>query len=147
MERPVDIGIKLTLDIGREFQPELTIAGNFKVTDGEVTGWGSAFAVQEAFSRLGYEGALDDGNRIPQGVLETFIGQKILRLSYVSGTKPDGRLRYSDWNLIGSVEEGAHALVKRFKKSLAKGYPKNYRPELLEEAPTPQLLTGTDDAF
>ena len=55
LERPVDIGIRLYLDIGREFQPELIIAGNFKrdPATNEVIGWGGAFVVQEALSRLG----------------------------------------------------------------------------------------------
>jgi hypothetical protein len=133
LERPVDIGVKLTLDIGKEFNPELVIAGNFKrdPDTGEVVGWGSAFVVAEALSRLGHTGPLDEGNGIPPGVLESVIGKRFLRLSYVSGMKQDGRFRYSDWNQIGTLEEGPHALAARFSRSLAKGFPKNYRVEVL----------------
>jgi hypothetical protein len=140
MDRPYDIGFKLILDIGRDFQPELVIAGNFKrdqITD-EVIGWGSAYVVQEALTRLGYKGSLDNGNSLPVNVLETFIGQKILRLAYISGTKDNGKFRYSDWNNIATLDEGGDNLFARFKKSLAKGYPKNYRPALLD-APIPNI--------
>jgi hypothetical protein len=39
LQRPVDLGITLKLDIGRSFQPEMTIAGNFKTdpSTGECT--------------------------------------------------------------------------------------------------------------
>ena len=135
MAQPVDIGIKLVLEIGRDFQPEMTIAGNFKrdLETGEVVGWGGAFIVQEALARLGYIGELDKNNRIPPDALADLVGKKFLRLSYVSGIGKTNAKRYSAWNLIGSPDEGAESLVARFKKSLTRGYPKNYRPELLEE--------------
>jgi len=138
-ENPVDIGIKLTLDIGKDWNPEMIIAGSFKrdFETNEVIGWGSAWPVQEALSKLGYTGSLNEDNRIPPEVLEDIVGKKFLRLSYVSGTKGDGKHRYSDWNLIGSVEEGADTLAARFRRQIAKGYPKNYRPELLEAPVTP----------
>ena len=135
MERPIDIGLKLTLDIGRDFQPELLIAGNFKrdPKSNEVVGWGSAFVVQEALARLGYTGTLEGDNRIPADVLAEVVGKHIYRLSYVSGQKDGGKLRYSDWNQIATLEEGGDDLLARFKKSLTRGYPKNYKPDLLTE--------------
>lgn len=137
-----DIGIKLTVDVGRDFYPELIIAGNFKhdPDSSEVIGWGGAFVVQEALSRLGYTGNLEKQNNIPEEVLREAIGKRVLRLTYVSGRKENGKPRYSDWNLIATVEEGAQFLVNRFRRSLARGYPKNYRPELLD-APTDVSLT------
>jgi hypothetical protein len=135
MDRPVDIGIKLTLEIGKNFQPVLSITGNFKrdTDTGEVIGWGSAFVVQEALSRLGFKGELDQENRIPADALQRVIGKSFLRLSYISGEKQNGKPRYSDWGRMASTEEGAEELAKRFKQSVAKGYPKNYRPELLDQ--------------
>ena len=135
MAMPVDIGIKLVLEIGRDFQPEMTIAGNFKrdLATGEIIGWGGAFVVQEALSRLGFTGTLDRNNRIPPEIVAGLVGKKFLKLSYVSGLSRTNAKRYSAWNLIGTPEEGAESLVARFKKSLTRGYPKNYRPELLDE--------------
>jgi hypothetical protein len=133
-DRPYDIGLRFTLDVGRDFQPEMLIAGNFKrdPSTGEVTGWGSAFVVQESLIRLGYRGDLDPGNRIPPVFLEGLPGMSFVRLSYVSGTKQDGRVKYTDWPQIATVEEGAESLANRFRKSLTKGYPKNYRPQAVE---------------
>ena len=133
LERPVDIGIKLYLDIGREFQPELIIAGNFKrdPSTNEVIGWGGAFVVQEALSRLGYQGELEPNNSISDKVLLAIVGKRFLRLSYISGMREGGKPRYSDWNHIATVEEGPEDLLSRWKHSLSKGYPKKYCPDLL----------------
>jgi len=138
LDRPYDIGIKLTLDIGRGFQPELTIGGNFRrdVDTNEVTGWGSAFTVAEALSRFGYNSELSADNTIPPDVLQSLVGKQFLRLSYVSGTKQNGKLRYSDWSQIATLDEGAESLAERFRRSLAKGYPRNYRPQVLDGSVT-----------
>lgn len=135
MDQPVDIGIKLTLDIGKDWNPEMVIAGSFKRDweSNEVLGWGTAWPVQEALARLGYDGSLDEGNSIPANVIEDIVGKKFLKLSYVSGIRDGGKPRYSDWHIIGTPEDGADNLAARFRRQVAKGYPKNYRPELLEQ--------------
>ena len=134
-DNPVDIGIKLTLNIGRDFNPEMTIAGSFKRDPNteEVVGWGSAFLVQEALLRLGYTENLEQGNRIHSHVFQEVVGKKFLKLAYVSGVRDNGKLRYYDWNQIATLEEGVENLVNRFRRSLAKGYPKNYRPDVLDQ--------------
>lgn len=155
MQNPCDIGIVLVLDIGRDFQPELIIGGLFKrdVNTGEVVAWGSAFIVQEALSRLGFTGRLDPGNKIPKAALSALKGRPILRLSYVSGTRENGKLKYSDWSQIGVPESGESELVGRFRKSLSRGFPKNYRPELvdagvpLEPTSAPLPSPEVDDVF
>ena len=139
-DRPWDIGVRLFLEVGRDFQPELVSAGEFKRNaKGEVIGWGSAFVVQEALMRLGYSGDLDSANRIPFKVLQSLVGKKFLRLTYVSRLNDKGRVKYTDWNQIGTLEEGPAELVNRFKRSLSRGYPKNYRPEVLEQGVTEKL--------
>ena len=146
LQRPVEMGLKLTLDIGREFQPELIIAGELKhdTATGEVIGWGSAFVVQEALSRLGYTGPLTIQNRIPADVLNGLVGKKLLRLSYVSGVRENGKSRYSDWNQIGTPEDGVEELLARWKRSVRRGYPSNYRPMPVEE---PGANGGNGDPF
>lgn len=153
LDKAFDIGIKLTLDIGKDFQPEFLIAGNFKrdpLTD-EVIGWGSGFLVQEALTRLGYDGRLAEGNAIPPEVLEFLIGKSFYRLSYVSGVKENGKLRYSDWNHIASLDEGAEDLLRRFKRSVSSGYPRNYKPFLERETvsvpPEAASAMKEDDPF
>lgn len=134
LKKSYDIGVKLMLDIGREFKPTLVIAGNFKKDESKknVTGWGSAFVVRDLFGKIGYEGTLGDDNKLPQEALDFLIDKEFLRLSYVSGTKENGKFRYSDWSQVAAVDEGEDVLYKRFIASHAKGYPSNYHPELLE---------------
>jgi hypothetical protein len=133
LKRPIDIGMKLTLEVGRDFQPEFLIAGNFHIDikSGEVTGWGSAFVVQDALLRFGYTGPLDPGNKIPPKALQDLVGITFLRLSYISGTKQSGKPRYSDWTTIGSLTDGPEELLVRWTHSRARGYPRNYRPNIL----------------
>jgi hypothetical protein len=139
MQMPCDIGIVLTLDISKSFQPELIISGMFKrnVDTGEVIGWGGAFVVQEALLRLGYTGLLDAGNKIPKAALNALVGKEILRLAYVSGTKDGGKLRYSDWAQIGTPSTGEQELANRFRQSVTRGYPRNYHPSLMDGTPMP----------
>jgi|GEM_PF-3500497 len=133
MSRAVDIGMNLTLDIGQAFRPRLLIAGNFRrdIKSGEVVAWGSACVVQDALLRLGYAGSLDPGNKIPAKALQDLLGVTFLRLSYVSGTKQTGKARYSDWTTIGAISEGPEVLLARWKHSRSRGYPRNYRPDVL----------------
>ena len=135
MQEPVDIGIKLKVDIGRDFLPEMIIAGNFKREHdtGEVIGWGGAFVVQEVLSRLGFTGELDRNNRIPPEALAGAVGKKFLRLTYISGVGRSGGKRYTSWHQVATPSEGAENLVERFKRSLRRGFPKNYAPDILEQ--------------
>jgi len=133
LNNPVDIGIKLTIDVGKEFTPEMFIFGNFEydMLTGDIIGWGSAFVVQEVFKKLGVQGHLTKDNTIPESALAQLVGKQFYRLSYVSGAKDNGQLKYSDWNIIASLVEGAAFLASKFQKSLTRGYPKNYKPQLL----------------
>ena len=86
-----DLGVVLTLDVGRDFKPELTIAGNL---NGEE--WGSAFKLRELFLACGLSGELDEVEGkyvIPKEILDGLVGKTIKKLSYRSGTKPNGNAR------------------------------------------------------
>jgi len=132
-DSPVDIGLKLYLDIKKDFMPEMNIAGYFeRDIQNNIKGWGSAFVVQDALSKLGFKGKLTVDNRIPSDVLQSLEGKQFYRLSYVCDLR-DGKLRYCDWNIIGSPDETPESLAKRFSKSLLKGYPKNYRPDCIDK--------------
>lgn len=140
MSAPCDIGLKLILDIGKTFQPEMTIMGNFNREDGTVKGWGRAFVVRDFMNRLGIRDWLTEDNRFRDGVLTELVNKSFLRLSYVSGRRKNGKVRYSDWSQVGTKEEGASKLLERFEASLAKGYPNNYSPDTLDE-PAPDTAT------
>ena len=149
LTQPFDIALCLTLDVGRDFQPELIIGGNFKkdVNTNNVIGWGSGFLVQDVMNRLGYNGPLEEGNSIPRTALQSLVGKKFYRLSFVSGIRDNGKFRYSDWNQIASENEGTESLMKRFMQSVAKGYPKHYKPELLEQVVLENSKKNDDESF
>ena len=137
LSMPCDLGVKMSLDIGRDFQPDFMITGALKRdTEGIIIGWGGAFKIRDFFANLGISGDLvpDDIERpttysIPQALMDAAKGQQFLRLSYVCGKKPNGKTRWADWTDIGSIAEGETVLIQRFKKSVAKGYPSNFKPE------------------
>lgn len=132
-DSPIDIGLKLYLDIKKDFMPELNIGGYFERDNrNNVTGWGSAFVVQDFLNKLGFKGKLASGNRIPKDILQSLEGKQFYRLSYVCDLR-DGKLKYCDWNIIAAPDETPESLAKRFSKSLLKGYPKNYHGDLIDK--------------
>lgn len=150
---PVDIGVELKLEIGRSFQPTLRIAKNFKHDDkGNIVDWGAAFPLREFLEQIGGT-KLDDNYRIPAELLEAIVGKDIIRLSYVTGVKEGGKLKYKDWDRIMFKGSGDPlALAKRFIDEYKRtGYPKNYHPEAIEEVsaaafdfPVPDESEGPD---
>lgn len=130
---PIDLGIELELEIGRSFRPKLRLFGNFKTTAAGEKTWGGAFKLRDFFRKAGCKGSLGDDNKIPKEWLDSLIGKKIWRLSYVSRIRPDGKLGYSDWNEVWMAEEDPEKMAASFKTQFLKsGYPKNYNADLLE---------------
>lgn len=133
MSAPVDLGIALTLDIGQSFNPTMHFMGNFRRDEVSkaVVDWGGATAVKMFLNQMfpGEEIPLTEDFHVPQDVLDRLIGKQFRRLSYISGVKPNGKTKYSDWNTIVSIEKSDEDLIALFHKSLAKGYPRNYKPD------------------
>jgi hypothetical protein len=90
------------------------------------------------FQALGLNGELDpeDHPIIPSQWLEEAVGKTFFRLSYTAGKRDDGRFKYCDWNEVGSITDGEEKLMNSFRKSLAKGYPKNYIAPVFDDAPS-----------
>jgi hypothetical protein len=99
-------------------------------------------------SAVGYQGEdlpQEDGlPRIPAEWLEACEGTQVLRLSYASGHRKNGKINYSDWNKFGSLLEvnqdddvelqGAiNKLLNEFVKDNANGYVWKYTPEVAED--------------
>ena len=132
MKSPCDIGVELKIDIGREFTPTMVLWGDFKRDNqGNVVGWGGAFVLRDFLTKVGYKGELGENNSLTPEIIAFLNNKEFIRLSYLSGIKEGGRYRYSDWNQVASVEEGATGLVQRFRHSVEQGYPRNYHPELV----------------
>ena len=135
---PIDVGIEVTLDIGKSWQPKWRIYGHLKEKNGMLT-WGSAFRVRDFLAALGAVGTLTEDGHIPQEVLDQLAGKQFVRLSYVSGF--DGntqKRRYRDFTFIETVkdftnqaelERAGRKLTDRFQKDVAAGYTKDFNPE------------------
>jgi hypothetical protein len=136
-ENPCEVGLQIKLDIGRSFQPIMAFAGNFKRNEaGQITDWGNATTLKIFLSNMGVKGELDANNKVPIEVIKALIGREIFRLSYVKGVKEtDGVTKpsYGTWNTVLPATEGNDKkLADMFQASLKKGYPKNYKPEVLD---------------
>lgn len=140
---PVDCGIKLKVDIGRDFQPDMTIYGNFKADGGKLS-WGSAFVVKDLLSQLGIKGELNSDGSVPQDILDQLTGRQIIRLSYLRGYDATAdKKRYSDYKHITVVEDfdnldqvkkAGQKLSNKFIKDVTAGWVKNFAPDAGKDA-------------
>lgn len=143
-----DIAIKAFLNIGRDFEPELDIFGNFsKDEEGRVEGWGGAFKVAEFLKKaLGRDVELTDDNRIPTAILEELQGKEILYLRYAYKKDQEGKVKFSTYGRIesaeGDLEEKKEQLFATFDNDVTEGWVKNYRPEVLEKNQDKKMSTA-----
>lgn len=130
-----DISIHLTLDIGRDFQPNMYIGGNYKKDEvsGEIVGWSTAFKVKMFFDSLGMPIMLDKGknpqsSRLPADAEQILKGKEFLRLTYISTkTKRDGGQLWKDWQETRSPDYDSKSFKSDFKESVNKGYVKDFK--------------------
>ena len=130
-----DIGLDITLDIGKDFKPNFYIGGSFKVDEmnGEIVGWGRAFKIKMFFDAIGLPIKLAKGstvadNRLPEGARDAIVGKEFLRLSYMTNKiKPNGSARYKDWQDTAAVGQETK-LKAQFDKSVSDGYIKDFSP-------------------
>ena len=128
-----DIGVDLTLDIGKDFQPTMYIGGSFKLDDinDQIIGWGRAYKVKMLFDAIGLPIQLAKGtavveNRLPEGAEKHIIGREFERLSYLSNkTKEDGSNRWRDWQDVAKPGDGAK-LKENFLSAVDNGYVKDF---------------------
>lgn len=130
-----DISVHLTLDIGRDFQPNMYIGGNYKKDDvsGDIVGWSTAFKVKMFFDSIGLPIMLDKGknpqsSRLPADAEQRLIGKDFLRLTYVSTkTKRDGGALWKDWQETRNPNYEVSKFKAEFKDSVGKNYVKDYQ--------------------
>ena len=100
-----DMSINMTLDIGRDFQPNFYIGGNFKKdeTSGQVIGWGTAFKIKLFFDAIGMpirlsKGKLLQDQRLPDDAASQLIGKEFARLTYTcTKLKKTGDNMWKEW--------------------------------------------------
>ena len=132
-----DIYLVLTIDIGKEWTPEMSFFGDYKRDERSpevIVDWGSAFKIRNLFSACGIHREINDDGTIPGDMVKELTGKKILRLQYVSGVRENGKLKYSDWTeQVLPADGDPRKLAELFFKSVERGYPKNYSPDVLVE--------------
>ncbi len=147
---PDDISLKLTLDIGKDFQPEMYIGGQFRedTVSGNVISWGTATKVKILLDNIGLGVACDKNapagsQKLPDDIKDRMIGKEFLRLMYRSNrTKQDGNYRIKEWQETGAVGPGnAQKLRNKFAEAVSNSWVKDYNPS--SEAPKqPDLDEG-----
>lgn len=141
---PDDISLKLTLDIGKDFQPEMYIGGQFREdkVSGNVISWGTATKVKILLDNIGLGVACDKNapaasQKLPDDIKDRMIGKEFLRLMYRSTrTKQDGNYRIKEWQETGMVGPGnAQKLRNKFSEAVSNSWVKDYNPN--SEPPKP----------
>ena len=129
-----DISIHLTLDIGKDFQPNMYIGGNYKKDEmsGEIVGWSTAFKVKLFFDAIGMPIKLDKGmqpqsSRLPADAEQVITGKEFLRLTYVSTkTKKDGSPLWKDWQETRNASYDHNKFKAEFKEAVVNNYGKDF---------------------
>ena len=145
-KRPDDIALFLTLDVGQNFDYDMRIGGFFnRNEDGSVKNWGAALKVKILLDALNIKGSLTEDWQLSDEVLEEMMGKKFLRLSYVSGTKDNGKPRWFDWNEVGRLGQ-EDRLKERFMKAVNDGWVKNFRPDTGDDFDPAELEKKSEQA-
>ena len=135
-KREDDISLEITLDIGKDFQPTYKIGGYFnRNDDGTIKNNGTATKVKILLESAGlnWEDSLDENNQLSDTALEKLQGAEICTLSYVYGTKPNGKTGWTYWNEVGKPSD-SDALKAKFHKAVESGWVKDYRPNESESS-------------
>ena len=148
-----DISVHLTLDIGKDFQPNMYIGGNYKKDDvsGEIVGWSTAFKVKMFFDSIGLPIMLDKGknpqsSRLPADAEQRLIGKEFLRLTYISTkTKRDGGQLWKDWQETRMPSYEVSKFKTEFKDAVGKNYVKDFQTS--EESSEGDSPWSNDDQF
>jgi len=129
--REDDISLELTLDIGKSFQPTTVIGGYFnRNDDGSIKNYGTATKVKILLESAGldWRESVDDNHQLTDDALEQLQGKEICMLSYIYGTKPNGKTGWTYWNEVAKAGFD-EALRRKFHTAVENEWVKNYRPD------------------
>ena len=128
------IGIEMTLDIGKDFEPTFYVGGDYKRDEfGERINRGSLKKVDILFDALNIDAEIKEGGEIPEDVINDIVGREFVRLSYVKGLKPNGKTQWADWQETRPVGTDYNEFADAFLTAVEKGYVKNYDPQQDDE--------------
>jgi hypothetical protein len=142
IKTPCDCGIQMKLDIGKSFEPEMLVYGNFKWNGNVVADWGGAFKVRTVFDVTHVPMTMNGTNKLPETAIKQLVGKKVLRLSYIRGvkqTETGKKMSTLTWDIVGDATDpkGKEKLLATFqayvKKQAAAGYPLKFNPDAMDE--------------
>ena len=123
------LGITLTLDVGRDFQPTWYMGGSYKVDEvtGAIKSWGSVWGtVGMLFRSIGMgfkcpkgESVTSDNARFPVEIIKQMQGKEFIRLKYLSSKRTDknGDPKWVEYK--GTAPAGQeHELVSNFLRDV-----------------------------
>ncbi len=139
-----DLAVEVEFDIGKEWTKKVIFKGNLKLVDPKnpkSIDWGGAFIVRDFFTKTGCFNDLTkeeiaeklksfSHKDIPADFMVKIRNKQVFLLDYVKDVADNGKLKYGTWNIVDTNED---RLKAQFKASLSRGYPSNYKPELLNQ--------------
>lgn len=149
---PDHLGVTLTLDIGKDFNPTWYLGGSYKIDDvsGEITGWKTVWSgVGMLFRAVGMYFKCPTG-QTPQSAVfsgeteQKLIGREFCRLKYRSNSRMDkeGNPKWVEFNNTEAIGKESE-LEKKFLDDIASGYVKDFLdPDSEDKHP----LAGKDEA-
>lgn len=128
--------------------PQIDMFGNFDTDpEGVIQGTGSAFTVLQSLKALGLSVSFSTVPiDVPKNVLEAAQNTKCIYLRYVADERDKGGYFYNQFSRLGGhpdvredvedLETARKMLLREFKQENDAGYPKDYRPQLVDEEDT-----------
>jgi len=152
--KPVDVGIEMELEVGQNFKPKFTIAGNLKRDENGKLQWSSATSVKILLNRLKVSWKhLNPDNSIPDDVLSQLVGKKIVRLQYpYAKNEETGKNKYRTYREVFPVnwkdKDGRSVrdvIRAKYDSDVAAGYVKPIEDDL--SFPTPHEEAEAPKSF
>lgn len=141
-DQHVDYGFTIGFDTGIEksdgtpYIAKKTWSGDWKKDrDGIVVGWGKLFGLGMFFKAMGLDVDVSDKGTIDVKQLKSLRGRKVWRVEYIKDTyTKDGEEKpgYGIFNTFFPEDTPVEKIKEVWEQSLAKGYPNNYNPDILD---------------
>lgn len=142
-DQHVDYGFTIGFDTGivksdgSTYIAKKTWSGDWKKDkDGSVSGWGKLFGLGMFFKAMGLDVEVSDNGTINPKQLMPLKGKKVWRIEYVKDTyEKDGEEKpgYAIFNTFFLEDTPVEKMKQVWEQSLAKGYPSNYNPSILDK--------------
>ena len=129
------IEVKYQKDNGEEWNQRFYGKYKFDKVTGSIKGW-QAFGngVQNFFTTLlgkeTLENLLNDDYSLGKRLFDGVVGKSFYKVSYVSGSKDDGRPRYKDWDRVFKEDATIEDIQNEWAQNSI--YMKSYTPDVID---------------